>query len=146
MSDSLEDAERLLAEGDDFADAEEDDEALARFQAAWTALPEPRDDQDPAVRILAGIADSQFHLGEWEECRDAVQHAFRCGADVANPFLRLRLGQSLYELGDEQEAANWLVPVYLSEGRALFSDDDPKYLEFFHSRLIPPSGGWPEGW
>jgi hypothetical protein len=65
---------------------------------------------------------------------------------VANPFLRLRLGQALYELGDEQEAANWLVPAYLSEGPALFEDDDPKYLEFFCSKLAPPPGGWPEGW
>jgi hypothetical protein len=146
VADALEEAERLLAEGDDLADDEQDDEALARFQAAWAALPEPRDEQEPAIRILAAIADCQFHLGAWQDCRDAVQHAFKCGADFANPFLRLRLGQALYELGDEREAANWLVPAYLTEGRALFADDDPKYLEFFRSRLDPPPGGWPEGW
>lgn len=146
MADALEDAERLLAEGDHLADDEQDEEALARFQAAWAMLPQPRDDQEPAVRILAAIADCRFHLGEWEGCREAVQHAFRCGAGLDNPFLRLRLGQALYELGDAREAANWLVPAYLSEGRALFADDDPKYLEFFRSRLDPPPGGWPEGW
>lgn len=146
MADALEESERQLAEGDDLAAAEQDAEALSRFQAAWVALPEPRDDQEPAVRILAAIADCHFHLGVWENCCEAVQHAFRCGADVANPFLRLRLGQALYELGQEREAANWLVPAYLSEGRALFEDDDPKYLEFFRRRLDPPPGGWPAGW
>jgi hypothetical protein len=146
MGNALQEAERLFNMGEDFTDAQEDEAALRCFSAAWDALPEPRDEQEPAVRILAAAADCQFHLGRWAECRAAVQHAFRCGANVANPFLRLRLGQALYELGDEREAANWLVPAYLSDGRSLFEDDDPKYLEFFRSKLDPPPGGWPEGW
>jgi hypothetical protein len=146
MGDAVEKAARLFDMGEGYVDAQEDGAALRCFRAAWNALPEPRDEQGPAVRILAAIADVHFHLGEWDACRAAVQHAFRCGADVANPFLRLRLGQCLYELGDEGEAANWLVPAYLSEGLSLFEDVDPKYLAFVRSRLEPPSGGWPEGW
>jgi hypothetical protein len=146
MADSLEAAEALFAEGDDLADDGQHADALACFRAAWAALPEPRDDQGPSVRILAGIADGHFFLGEWDACRDAVQHAFRCGEDPSNPFLRLRLGQNLYELGDEEEAANWLIPAYLSEGRALFEGEDPKYLELLQNKLKPPPGGWPEGW
>jgi hypothetical protein len=64
----------------------------------------------------------------------------------ASLIVRLRLGQSLYELWDEREAANWLVPVYLMEGRKPFEMDDPKYLEFFRGRLQPPPTGWPTGW
>jgi hypothetical protein len=146
MGDALDEVERLFGMGEDYADAQEDGAALNCFRAAWNALPEPRDEQGPAVRILAAIADSHFHLGEWDACRAAVQHAFRCGADVGNPFLRLRVGQALYELGDEREAANWLAPAYLSEGRSLFEDDDPKYLAVLRSRLDPPPGGWPDGW
>lgn len=142
----MEDAERLLAEGDDLADAGKDAAALVRFRAAWSSLPEPRDQQELAVRILGAIADCHFHLGEWESCREAVQQAYRCGADLDNPFLRLRIGQSHFELGDEREAANWLLPAYLSEGRALFEQDDPKYLDFLKGRLEPPPGGWPPGW
>jgi tetratricopeptide (TPR) repeat protein len=146
MADPTDDVEDLIAQGEAFMDVEEDAEALQCFRAAWAALPEPREEQEPGSRIWAAIADCNFYLGEWEACRQAVQQAFRCGEDVDNPFLRLRLGQALYELGDEQEAANWLVPAYLSEGRALFEDDDPKYLKFFQDRLAPPPGGWPEGW
>jgi hypothetical protein len=138
--------ERLLAKGETLIDKGQDEEALAQFQAAWDLLPEPKNEQEPAIRILGAMADCYFYLQEWEGCRQAVQHAFRCGADVGNPFLRLRLGQSLYELGDEREAANWLVPVYLQEGRKPFEGEDSKYLEFFQSRLNPPPGGWPEGW
>jgi hypothetical protein len=138
--------DRLLAEGEKFADAEQYGNALTRFQAAWDLLPEPKDEQEPAVQILAAIADCHFYLRAWSKCHEAVQHAFRCGAAVDNPFFRLRLGQSLYELGYEQEATNWLVPVYITEGREPFEADDPKYLEFFRDKLQPPPGGWPEGW
>src|SRR5688572_24573129 len=124
MADSSDTVEDLIAQGEAFVDVEEDVEALACFRAAWAALPEPKEQEEAAARIWAAIADCHFHLGEWEACRDGVQQAFRCGEDMDNPFLRLRLGQALYEMGDEREAANWLVPAYLSEGRALFADDD----------------------
>jgi tetratricopeptide (TPR) repeat protein len=146
MGDALEQSERLFAEGEAFADEEADDEALALFRAAWEALPEPRGKQEPAVRILAAIADSHLYLGNWEECRQAVQIAFQCGAEPEHPFLRLRLGQALFELGELAEATNWLAPLYLTEGLAPFEGEDPKYLASFRSRLDPPPGGWPEGW
>jgi hypothetical protein len=129
------------------ADGEHYSDALARFQAAWGLLLNTKEDvHGPAVQILGAIADCYFFLGTWDKCRETVQMAFRYGAELDNPFFRLRLGQSLYELGDEREAANWLVPVYLMEGRGPFEIDNPKYLEFFRSKLQPPEGGWPEGW
>ncbi|MBX9580592.1 MAG: hypothetical protein K2X87_09820 [Gemmataceae bacterium] len=142
MADPWGEAEGLFAEGEALADAERDAEALARFEAAWAALPDPKEDQEPAVRILAAVADCRFVLGDWAGCRDAIQDALECGADVAGPFLRLRLGQCLLELGDEREAANWLVPVYLGEGDARFDGEDPRYLDFVR-RLVrrPGSGG-----
>ncbi len=146
MTDALEETERLFSTGNNLSAAGNNLEALDWFQTAWSVLPPPREEQAPAIRILGAIADCHFLLGHWEECRRAIQHAFRCGADLDNPFLRLRLGQSLYELGDKEAAANWLVPVYLTEGRAPFEQDDPKYLEFFRNRLKAPPGGWPEGW
>ncbi len=63
-----------------------------------------------------------------------------------NPFLRLRLGQCMYELGEHREAADWLTMAFLSEGKKLFEQDDPKYLAFTKAQLKPPPGGWPEGW
>lgn len=146
MDDKVSEAERLFDEGEELIDAGRDADALNRFQAAWDALPEPKGEQEHAGPILAALVDTQFFLGDWEGCRRAVQQAFHHGESPDNTFLRLRLGQSLYELGDEQGAADWLVPVYLAEGREPFEDEDPKYLEFFRGRLDPPPGGWPEGW
>jgi hypothetical protein len=48
---------RLFAEGEAFADAEQEEDALDRFQAAWNLLPEPKEEQEPAIQLLAAIAD-----------------------------------------------------------------------------------------
>jgi len=145
MTNISHEVDRLLAQGDEFVDGEQYADALVRFQVAWNLLPEPKEDAG-AVQILAAIADCFFFLAAWDKCRETVQQAFRHGAELDNPFFRVRLGQSLYELGDKREAANWLAPVYLTEGRKPFKMDDPKYLEFFRDKLKPPQGGWPEGW
>jgi hypothetical protein len=57
--------DRLLAEGEEFADAARYGDALARFHAAWELLPEPKDEQERSVQVLAAIADCLFSLGAW---------------------------------------------------------------------------------
>ena len=146
MDDPIKQAESLFEEGEALADQDRESDALAKFQQAWLALPEPKNDHDLAVPILAAIADGWFHLGDWDRCDAAAQEALRIGADPANPFLRLRIGQALYELGDETEAANWLTMAYLSAGDDLFEGEDPKYLEFVHLKLLPPPEGWAAYW
>jgi len=146
MSDDADEIQTMLEEAEELLDNEQDVEALEIFQKAWEQLPEPKADHDLSLEILAAITDCHFFLENWEACRDTIQLAFQSGAEPSELYFRLRLGQALYELGEEAEASNWLVPVYLEEGRDPFEDEDPKYLEFFQSKLIPPEGGWPEGW
>jgi tetratricopeptide (TPR) repeat protein len=137
----------LCARGDDLADAGRLGEALAAYQEAWELLPEPRSEWSAALWILAAIGDAHFFAGDFAAGKDVLMAAMiRCDGATGNPFLRLRLGQCLFELGDLHEASNWMAMAYLSEGKELFSDDDPKYLAFIKSQLDPPPGGWPEGW
>ncbi|QDV36413.1 tetratricopeptide repeat protein [Tautonia plasticadhaerens] len=137
---------RLLGEGDDLLEEDRSEGALARYHAAWERLPEPRTDHPVALDILAADGNSHFFRSDYAAARDALMTAMTFGGAVDNPYLRLRLGQCLFEAGDEREAANWLAGAYLLEGSKLFVDEDPKYLEFIRSQLQPPPGGWPEGW
>jgi hypothetical protein len=137
---------RLFDEGESFADEEEDEEALACFQAAWELLPEPRCEWERALQILAAIADSHFHLGDYEACLRGMQFALRCGGDVDNPFICLRLGQCYLELGSELVAGNWLVSALVAGGVELFENENPKYRAFLKGHLEPPQEGWPEWW
>lgn len=123
------------------------DVAVMKFQEAWATLPEPRCDWDCAISILAAIGDAHFFRRSFAECKKWLMQVLRDGGGSPdNPFIRLRLGQCLFELGDEQEAANWLAGAYLAEGAKLFAQEEPKYLAFIKSKLQPPPDGWPEGW
>lgn len=123
------------------------DRALTHYRRAWDELPKPKEKQKLAIQILAAIADCEFQRGSWEACQDALKQALeKCGLPEDSPFARLRMGQCHYELGNVEDAATWLVPVYLKHGREPFEDEDPKYLDFFQFTLQPPEGGWPKGW
>ena len=135
MGEHLDNVARLFAQGENYADANMAGAALNCFRAAWDVLPEPRESQALAVCIMTAVADESFFLRQWAGCRDSIQHAFRCGADPANPFLRLRLGQALFELGEAAEAENWFIPAFLAEGPSLFANEDPKYLSSLYGMI-----------
>jgi hypothetical protein len=78
------------------------EDAIARFEAAWERLPEPRTDHPDAPYVLAAVGDAHFLRGDFAAGRDAFMTALRCahGEPIGNPFLRLRLGQCMFELGE----------------------------------------------
>ena len=122
-------------------------EALSTFKQALALVPEPQGERDSAFWLLVSIGDMEFLLGRYPESRSVLMSAVTQFEEArSNPFVRMRLGQSMYELGEEKEAANWLAGAYLSEGVQIFDQDDPKYLRFIKSQLEAPTGGWPDGW
>ncbi|MBS0263832.1 MAG: tetratricopeptide repeat protein [Planctomycetes bacterium] len=138
---------RCSTEGDEFADKGEFEQALSRYRQAWQLLPEPRCEWDAAEWLLAAIGDSEFQRGEFAAARTALMDAMKFFESArGNPFVRLRLGQCMFETGEEAEAANWMGLAFLTEGLKLFEGEHPKYLAFVKSKLQPPPGGWPEGW
>jgi len=89
--------QRLCAEGNDLLDQERYEDAVARFSSAWELLPHPRTDWDAATWILAAIADAHFLRDDFAAMRQPLMTAMLCGGATGNPFLRLRLGQCLFE-------------------------------------------------
>jgi len=138
---------RLTEDGNVLADASDSAGALACFRAAWELLPEPRLDWDAALWLLVSIGDMEFQLGHYERARQELMSAVKHFEEApANSFIRLRLGQVLFELAKDEEAASWLAGAYLMEGKRIFENEDPKYLAFIKPKLKAPPGGWPEGW
>jgi tetratricopeptide (TPR) repeat protein len=136
----------LCAAGDELVDQTRYAAALDKYWAAWDLLPEPKTDCDAAASILAAIGDANFRSGDFQAGRDNLGTAMHCPNALGNPFLHLRLGQCQYELGNVDRAADELARAFLLEGKKIFANEDPKYLDFVKSKLKPPPGGWPEGW
>jgi tetratricopeptide (TPR) repeat protein len=137
--------ERLSERGNELAAENNFSEALTCFREALALVPEPLESWDAGMWLLVSIGDMQFLLHDFDGARDSLMSAAKFSDEAqANPFICLRLGQSLFELGDEPRAADWLARAFLSEGAPIFEHDDSKYLTFVKARLKPPPGGWPE--
>jgi tetratricopeptide (TPR) repeat protein len=143
----FEEVTRLSELGNALAAEGDLDGAALRFREAWMALSEPRLAWQAALWVLGAIGDVEFQRGRFLEAREQLMEAMKHFDGAAgNPFLRLRLGQALYEPGEEREASSWLAGAFLMEGLKLFEDEDPKYFAFVKPQLQPPVGGWPYGW
>ena len=60
--------------------------------------------------------------------------ALNCPDGAANPFVLLRLGEALFELGDKDSAREYLLRAYMLAGDDLFADGlDSRYLEFLRA-------------
>src|SRR5690242_19364545 len=66
VAEASHEVERLMAAGEALADEGLHAEALATFGQAWQALPEPKDEQEWAVNVLAAVGDCSFFLGRWD--------------------------------------------------------------------------------
>ena len=115
--------------------------ALAKYQSAYALLPDPREDWDEAWWFFATIGDCYFQVRDFERADDQFRLAMVYGEPFGNAFIRMRRGQTLLELGQEEKALEELTAAYMLEGAELFGEEDPKYFEFIKQHLRPPADG-----
>jgi tetratricopeptide (TPR) repeat protein len=130
----------LGEEGDALAERGDYDGALAKYETAWVLLPEPRLDWEAATWLLAAIADAQFLKCDFHGAVETLQDAMHTPNAIGNPFLHLRLGESLFEIGQQERAMDELARAYMGAGPEIFGDDDPKYFAALEKVLKPPPG------
>ena len=135
----LSEAGNTLAEEGKYRDA------VNKFTEALALLPEPITDWEACTWLLTAIGDTNFLSGNHEQARKALSDAMHCPGALGNPFIHMRLGQSEFELGNMDKAADELARAYLQEGLTIFEHEDPKYVAFIKSRLKPPAGAGRRG-
>lgn len=106
------------------------DAALLHFEKALALIPKPKTDWDVATWVYTAIGDTYFIIGNFNEAADALYDAYNCPDGHSNPFVLLRLGQALFELGQMEKAEEYLMRAYMLEGNEIFKDEDQKYLDY----------------
>jgi tetratricopeptide (TPR) repeat protein len=140
LDDSLnEQIQARIAEGDALAEAGRYDEAIARYHDGWALLPEPRWEWGIGMILQVAIGDAALKAGALLEAKERFITAAVMGG-VTNGYVQLRLGQTYFELGDMERAAEHLCRAYIAERRRIFEGEDPKYLAFLATVMDPPAG------
>lgn len=127
--------EALCAEGDRLAGQQMFEDAVARYNAAWQLVPDPKANWNASTWVLAAIGDACFLGGFQTSAREALEYAMHCPNGVGNPFLHLRLGQVLYDAGEQERAADELARAYMGAGSDIFADQDARYITFLRTRM-----------
>ena len=119
---------QLCAEGYQRYDSGDFRGALRQFYQAWMTFPKPQTDYPEAGWVLTAIGDAYFSNAQYAQGKEALASALHCEGMIDNPFIHLRLGQCLYEMGHKQQAGTHLRISYERAGRRIFEKEAPKYL------------------
>lgn len=114
-------------------------EAEATFREGLGLLPEPLEQWSATLWFLSSIGDAQWYAGNHESGRDTWRDAILYGG-LGNPFVHLRCGQTLFELGEQEEAAGELLRALLIAGAEIFEPEPEIYWQFVTSVMKPPDG------
>jgi|TARA_B110000908_G_C10261475_1_gene459574 tetratricopeptide (TPR) repeat protein len=104
--------------------------AIRQFYSAWTLLPKPQTQWEEAGWILTALGDAYFNKGDFDNGREALRSALHCPKASGNPFIHLRLGQCLFELGELGLARTHFQKVKDRGGAELLAKEHHKYKEF----------------
>ncbi|MES2206807.1 MAG: tetratricopeptide repeat protein [Pseudomonadota bacterium] len=104
---------QLSAAGDSFAKQGAYEDAISKYSEAWTLAPEPKNEWEASTWLLAAIGDACFLSGYLISAIEAFSYALTCPNGSINPFISLRIGQSLYDKNKYTEASQYLCKAYM---------------------------------
>ncbi len=108
---------------------------LRTFYQAWLLIPKPQHHWLEAGWVLTAIGDAYFRTQQFEQGQEALRSALACPQTGKSPFVQLRLGQCLWELGQCTLARELLAKAHKMGGDKLFAKEDAKFLAAFKQPL-----------
>ena len=129
--------EELSEQGNEYFDDENYNDAIKIWKQTLALIPNPQNVYAESQWLETSIGDAYFLTEEFAQALEHFQNAknnIEANA-YENPFIMLRLGQSLLENNQPNEAKEYLLRAYMFEGEEIFENDDAKYFEFLKQNV-----------
>jgi tetratricopeptide (TPR) repeat protein len=110
--------------------------AIDQWQQALLLLPEPKLQWEAWTWLNASIGDASRAGDALEDAKAALFDALRGPDGYTNPFILLRLGQTLVDLGDAERGVEYLLRAYMLDGEEIFEGDGARYLRMLRDRNL----------
>lgn len=137
-SDDLDNQVRAkIASGDAYLDSDDFERAAQMYREAIRLIPEPQHLYWVALPAFTALGEAYFYAGDYAQALQSFRSALKAPNGLENPLVYLRLGQTLFEIGDLHHAAEALIRAYALEGKEIFADEDDKYFLFLSQYLNP---------
>ena len=132
-----EEIEALSEEGNEYFESENYGKAIEVWEKALFLIPNPQNFYSESQWLEASIGDAYFQLKDYINALEHFQNAKNNIEEngYENPFIMLRLGQTLLENQRSEEAKEYLLKAYMFEGEEIFEDADEKYFNFLKQNI-----------
>ena len=127
--------QQLSQQGNSFVDKSKLSKAIQCFEEAIQLLPNPKEDWEASTWLYTALGDTYFQDKQYHEALLNLSSAFKCPNGLGNPFIMLRMGESLYEIADMAKAREYLLQAYMLVGPDIFKGEDPGYLAAINDLL-----------
>ena len=124
-----------MEKGDNLCEQEHFKTALTHYQKGLDKVPEQKTNWEIALHLYTALGDCHFNLGDYELSNDSYNQALKCPGALDNGYIWLGLGQSYFELENQDKAKDSLMSAYMLEGEEIFDDQDKKYFELIKPYL-----------
>lgn len=101
--------------------------AYEQYSNALDLIPNPKVKYEESTWIYVALGDIYLSLKDYEKARDCFYEAKNCPNGLSNPYVLLRLGETLVETRDEESAKEYLLRAYMLVGDDIFLEEDEKY-------------------
>lgn len=129
--------EELSEQGNEYMDEENYSDAIKVWKQALSLIPNPQNVYSESQWLETSIGDAYFLSENYTNALAHFQNAKNNLEENAfeNPFIMLRLGQTLLENQQIEEAKEFLLRAYMFEGEEIFESEDEKYFNFLKQNV-----------
>jgi len=124
----------LSERGNIMLEAGDEEGAIASWKQALSELPTPQKIWQAALWLHASLGEAYRTKGKLDLALSHFESAYSSADGHINPFVLINLGATLYDLGNKEEANDYLSRAYLLEGDELFEDFGGPYLEYLKAQ------------
>ncbi len=129
--------EELSENGNIYFDNENYNKAITIWEKSLSLIPNPKNSYSESLWLETSIGDAYFLLGEYAKALEHFENAKGNMEENAyeNPFVMLRLGQTLLENSMNKEAKEYLLRAYMLEEEEIFENENKKYFNFLKQNV-----------
>jgi|GEM_PF-220148 len=126
---------QLIAKADALDDQHKFTESEPLWLEALSLLPDPKGDHASSMWIYGALGDDYWQQHRLDLAEDALRQALLSTGGIDNPFIWLRLGQTLHDQhGPTDETIDALLRAYMLDRETVFESEDPRYLQILKDR------------
>ena len=125
----------LCEAGDEYCEEEKYDIAIQKYQSALALIPEPKYDWEASTWVYVAIGDAYYMQDKYSDSLNYFSESLKCPDGTTNPFILLRLGECYYELGNIDQAKEYLLRAFMLEGEEIFDGECEKYFELIQDMV-----------